>query len=68
MCIYIYIYIHNSLSDRIDPTRRGPGLFGIQLDHEGTDSVRFVSVQDFSTINRFGSVRFGNLPFPVDTT
>ena len=26
---------------------------------EGTGSVRFVSVLDFSRINRFGSVRFG---------
>ena len=29
------------------------------------ETVRFVSVPDFSTINRFGSVRFGNVCFPV---
>ena len=29
------------------------------------EPVRFGSVPDFSTINRFGSVRFGNLIFPV---
>ena len=34
-------------------------------DQEGTGSVRFVSVPDFSKIVRFGSVRFGNLVFPV---
>ena len=32
---------------------------------EGTGSVRFVSVPDFSKINRFGSVRFGKLFVPV---
>ena len=32
---------------------------------EGNGSVRFVSVPDFSKINRFGSVRFGNVFFPV---
>ena len=32
---------------------------------EGTGSVRFVSVPDFSKIHRFGSVCFGYLCFPV---
>ena len=32
---------------------------------EGTGSVRFVSVPDFSKIYQFGSVRFGHLHFPV---
>ena len=32
---------------------------------EGNGSVRFVSVPDFSKRNRFGSVRFGNVYFPV---
>ena len=32
---------------------------------KGTGSVRFVSVPDFSTIHRFGSVRFGQIFFPV---
>ena len=32
---------------------------------EGNGSVRFVSVPDFSKINRFASVRFGNVFFPV---
>ena len=32
---------------------------------EGTGSVRFISVPDFSKIVRFGSVRFGKLHFPV---
>ena len=30
---------------------------------EGAGSVRFVSVPDFSKINRFGSVRFGSVRF-----
>ena len=37
-----------------------------ELFQEGTGSVRFVSVPDFSKINRFGSVRFGNY-FPGST-
>ena len=32
---------------------------------EGTGSVRFVSVPDFSNNHRFGSVRFGQLFVPV---
>ena len=32
---------------------------------EGAGSVRFVSVPDFSKINRFGSVRFGKISFPA---
>ena len=35
------------------------------IDQEGTGLVRFVSVPDSSKMNRFGSVRFGNLCFPV---
>ena len=31
---------------------------------EGTGSVRFVSLPDFSKIHRFGSVRFGSFPRP----
>ena len=32
---------------------------------EGTGSIRFVSVPDFSKVHRFGSVGFGNLFVPV---
>ena len=35
------------------------------LFQEGTGSVRFVSVLDFSKIDRFASVRFGQIYFPV---
>ena len=52
-----------------------PGVLGSSLeDHirlefsetqEGTSSVRFASVLDFSKTHRFGSVRFGNLFVPV---
>ena len=45
-------YIHSVLSE--------PPLI-----QEGVGSVRFVSVPDFSEINRFGSVRFGKQCFPV---
>ena len=37
----------------------------MKLYQEGNGSFRFVSVPDFSNINRFGSVRFGNVYFPV---
>ena len=37
----------------------------IIMIQEGTGSVRFVSVPDFSKIHRFGSVRFGNVFLPI---
>ena len=45
--------------------RRGSGGRSGRLSQEGTGSVRFVSVPDFSKIHRFGSVRFGKSCFPV---
>ena len=40
-------------------------VHGCYMDQEGTGSVRFVSVPDFSKMNRFGSVRLGILVSPV---
>ena len=66
----------DSLAPPIKPHVRGrlqdghrlrPSLFTRRICHsqEGTGSVWFVSAPDFSKINRFGSVRFGQLFVPV---
>ena len=43
--------------------RRALGPHHPRQKQEGTGSVRFVSVLDFSKIHRFGSVRFGSVRF-----
>ena len=78
--IYIYIYIYSYLRlaarrlAKVAPSKRSlPGSFLLDpgdrmclfIYQEGTGSVRFVSVPDFPTVNRFGSVRFGKTRFQV---
>ena len=64
-CIYIYIYMHIYIYIYIDREREREMRKHMPAFQEGAGSVRFVSVPDFSTIHRFGSVRFVNICFPV---
>ena len=73
MCVYIYIYIYIYIHTHIycniaalgslHPRDRSAHRNSDDVERflqEGTGSVRFVSVPDFSKIHRFGSVRFGS--------
>ena len=72
--VYIYIYIYTFVyvcilryTTSISSTASGQGPAKLPdllaQCQEGTGSVRFVSVPDFSTFHRFGSVRFGSENF-----
>ena len=68
-CIMLcYMLLQHSIAIIVPPApcpTLPPGPFhGHAYIQEGTGSVRFVSVPDFSEIHRFGSVRFGTIIFP----
>ena len=69
--MYRYSELLGTPTTRVAPRAQGDVWFPTEgslaslTRQEGTGSVRFVSVPDFSTINWFGSVRFGQIFVPV---